>query len=258
MSGIALNLNRYGAVTLPDLPGLGGMDSFYKIGLKPTIDNYADYLASFIKLRFRKKRLTIMAMSFSFSIVTKMLQKNPELASKVDFLVSIVGFVHHDDFRLPPWQQNGLKMLGRVCELRVMAFLFRYIALNRFVIRLSYSILRSNHSKLHDANDAEFNARVNAEIKLWHLNDVRTRSRTLADMFAVNVCDKKVSLKAYHVSVPSDRYFDNHIVEQHMKVIFNDFTNFQSNISAHVPSIVATAEEADPFIPEGLKHLLNQ
>src|ERR1039458_3592274 len=35
--GLAQVMNRYGAVTMPDLPGFGGMDSFYKIGKKPSI-----------------------------------------------------------------------------------------------------------------------------------------------------------------------------------------------------------------------------
>ena len=30
--GLAQVINRYGAVTMPDWPGFGGMDSFYKIG----------------------------------------------------------------------------------------------------------------------------------------------------------------------------------------------------------------------------------
>src|ERR1700730_17200494 len=92
------NLNEYGAVTMPDLPGFGGMASFAKIKKKPTIDNYADYLAAFIKLRFRRKRFTIVAISYGFVIVTRMLQKYPELVKRVDILVSLVGFVHKDDF----------------------------------------------------------------------------------------------------------------------------------------------------------------
>ena len=51
MYGIAEDLNQYGAVTMPDFPGFGGMDSFYTIGMQPSIDNLADYLASFVKLR---------------------------------------------------------------------------------------------------------------------------------------------------------------------------------------------------------------
>ena len=40
------------------LPGLGGMDSFYSIGLKPSLDNMADYVASFIKLSYKRKKVS--------------------------------------------------------------------------------------------------------------------------------------------------------------------------------------------------------
>jgi alpha-beta hydrolase superfamily lysophospholipase len=60
------NLNEYGAVTMPDMPGFGGMDSFAHIGIKTDIDAFADYLAAFVKLRFRRKRVTIVAISFGF------------------------------------------------------------------------------------------------------------------------------------------------------------------------------------------------
>src|SRR5689334_14666025 len=62
--GLVQNFNQYGSVTMPDLPGFGGMDSFYKIGQKPDLDNYADYLAAFIKLRFRNRRISIAGISF--------------------------------------------------------------------------------------------------------------------------------------------------------------------------------------------------
>ena len=37
MYTLAAEFNRYGAVTMPDWPGLGGMDSLFRIGKKPTI-----------------------------------------------------------------------------------------------------------------------------------------------------------------------------------------------------------------------------
>src|SRR5476651_1354705 len=61
--GVSEYLNKYGSVTVPDLPGFGGMETFYKIGEKPTLDNMADYLAAFVKLRYRHRRVTIMGMS---------------------------------------------------------------------------------------------------------------------------------------------------------------------------------------------------
>jgi pimeloyl-ACP methyl ester carboxylesterase len=77
--GVAELLNKYGSITIPDLPGFGGMQPFYKIGEKPTLDNMADYLASFVKLRYRNKRFTIAGHSLGFMIVTRMLKKYPEI-----------------------------------------------------------------------------------------------------------------------------------------------------------------------------------
>src|SRR5665213_5982 len=67
-------LNRFGAVTKTDLPGFGGMQSFYHIKEKPSINRLADYLAAFVKLRYRRKQLTIVGVGFGFVIVTRMLQ----------------------------------------------------------------------------------------------------------------------------------------------------------------------------------------
>lgn len=96
--GVMQVLNRYGSVTMPDLPGFGGMEPLYKIGLKPSIDNLADYLAAFVKMRYKRKKVTIIAMSLGFVITTRMLQRFPELTKKVNLLVSVVGFAHHDEF----------------------------------------------------------------------------------------------------------------------------------------------------------------
>src|SRR6185312_14576812 len=62
--GLVENLRELGNVTMPDLPGFGGMDSFYKIGRTPTLDAFADYLAAFIKMRYRNRRVTIVGISF--------------------------------------------------------------------------------------------------------------------------------------------------------------------------------------------------
>lgn len=96
--GLALEMNKYGALTMPDMPGFGGMTSLYKIGSSASIDNLADYLAAFIKLKYRNKKVTILAMSLGFVVATRMLQRYPELTKKVDFMASIVGFGHRDDF----------------------------------------------------------------------------------------------------------------------------------------------------------------
>ena len=72
--GVGELMNRHGGLTVPDLPGFGGMDPFYKIGEKPTLDNYADYLASIINLRFKNKRFIVAGYSLGVVIITRMLQ----------------------------------------------------------------------------------------------------------------------------------------------------------------------------------------
>src|ERR1700685_2606963 len=99
-------LNRFGSVTVPDLPGLGGMESFYRINQEPTLDNFADYLASFIKMRYKRKKIVVIGLSFGFVVVTRMLQRYPELAKKVSLLVSLVGFAHRADFLFSPTRRH--------------------------------------------------------------------------------------------------------------------------------------------------------
>jgi pimeloyl-ACP methyl ester carboxylesterase len=257
MSGIADNLNDYGKVTIPDLPGFGGMDSFYKIGLKPSIDNYADYLATFIKLKFKNKKFTLISMSYSFLIVTKMLQKYPDIAKQVDLLVSSVGFVHYDDFRLPIYQIGGLKVLSSILQYNPFAYIAKHTIFSEFSIKTFYKHLGVKHSKMQDAGDEKVkNKRIKTEVVLWEINDVRTRMKTMHDSFNANLLDKQVDLPVHHVYVEDDRFFNNRVVEQHMRIIYKDFIGIKTNIIGHMPSIVATKQEADVFIPKELKKLL--
>lgn len=256
MFGLAEDLNQYGKVTVPDLPGFGGMQSFYKIGLEPTIDNLADYLASLIKLRYRGKRLTIFGMSFGFAVVTRMLQKYPYLVNKVDLVFSVVGFVHYEDFKFKRLNFWLLKSWAKLFSGKYSASFMRYIILRPSIIRLSYRLVADRHSKLKDANKIEQARRINFEIILWHINDVRTYMKTTLEMLNLNLCNKLVKLRVYHIAVEPDRYFDNHIVEQHMRVIYNNFTKVKSKIKGHAPTVIADAKAAAPFIPNKIREIL--
>ena len=258
MSGITENLNLYGKVTIPDLPGFGGMDSFYKIGLKPTIDNYADYLAAFIKLRYKNKKFTLISMSFSFLVVTRMLQKYPDIVKQVDMLVSSVGFVHYDDFRLSKPQIFGLKAISSLLQYNPFAFFAKHTIFDKTAVKAFYNYLGVKHSKMQDAGNKRVKEkRINAEVVLWRINDVRTRMKTIHDCLNVNLLDKKVDLPVYHVYVEGDRFFDNRVVEQHMRIVYKDFIGITTDIIGHMPSIVATKKDADAFVPRELKELLS-
>ncbi len=256
MFGLAEEFNRYGGVTLPDLPGFGGMESFYKLGEKPTLDNLADYLAAFIKLRYKNRRLTIMGMSFGFLVVTRMLQRYPELAKKVDLLVSIVGFVHKEDFRFNRRTYLLLRYGAAFFSNRLPAAFVRHVVLTAPLIRLTYWLVADRHVKLKDASKAERDKRINFEIGLWQSNDVRTYMDTSVTMFTVDLCNSRVDLPVYHVAVADDRYFDNKVVEQHMQVIFSGFEMIKSKIAGHAPTVVADAKAASVFIPPRVRRLL--
>ncbi len=256
MYGLALDLNRYGGVTLPDLPGYGGMDSLYKIGQKPSLDNMADYLAAFVKMHYKRRRATIAAMSFGFAVVVRMLQRNPELTQRVDLLVSIVGFAHHEDFRFNRSTYLMLRYSASLLSRRIPAFLFQNIALRGPVIRATYKLVENKHAKLMDGDAAERARRINFEIGLWKCNDIRTYMDNGVTMFTLDLCKQRIALPVWHISVEPDRYFDNHLVEQHLFVIFDEVHVVASKVVGHAPTVVATAEEAAPFIPAKIRQIL--
>lgn len=258
MFGLAEVLNEHGSLIMPDLPGLGGMDSFYKIGQKPTLDNYADYLASLIKLYYKRRRLTIFAMSFSVPLVVRMLQKYPELAKKVDLFISIAGFVHRDDFIFSRKLYWSLRSMAYIFTYRLPAAFAKRVILTRPVIKSTYLAVSGWHDKMKDASTPEERMRrIDFEIGLWQMNDVRTRMSTMTMMFTVDLCKgQQLDVPAYHVTATQDRYFDHEVVKQHLHIVFKDLKVIPSKMANHAPTIVANAEEAAPYIPKRLRTLL--
>ncbi len=256
--GVMEDLSQYGPVTMPDLPGFGGMDSFYKIGQDATLDNLADYMASFIKFRYKRKKVTIIGLSLGFVIATRMLQRNPELTSKVSLLVSAVGFTHHDDFSFSKSRYRFYLSLSRIFKHRIPSIFFKNVVLNPAFLHLAYSKTHNAKDKFSGVSKAEHKAIMNFEIYLWHCNDVRTYMATAEAFLTLNNCNKKIKLPVWHISVEADRYFDHHRVEQHMRVIFDDFHELKSKMQSHGPSMIQTAEQAKPFLPNKLRSLLSQ
>jgi hypothetical protein len=109
---------------------------------------------------------------------------------------------------------------------------------------------------MRDADQDEFDKRVNFETILWQQNDVRTRMVTMRMMFDADLCDQKVDLPVKHVSVADDRYFNNDLVEQHMRIVFSNFEDIPCKIKGHMPTVIASAKEAAPFVPLKVRRLL--
>ena len=255
--GLAQYTNRFAAVTMPDLPGFGGMESFYKIGKRPTIDNLADYLAAFMKLRYKRKKVVIVGMSFGFVVATRMLQRYPELAKNVDILVSIVGFTHSDDFSFTRRRYWFLRILAMLIATRLGSLFFRYVCLSSNILRVVYHHTHNAKSKFKTAADAEEHKRImDLEVWLWHHNDTRTHALTSAEFLAFDNCKQRVELPVWHVTADADQYFDNHRVEQHMRIVFPEVHIIHSKLANHAPSVIADEKAASQLIPAQLRRVL--
>lgn len=254
--GLVENLNDYGSVTMPDLPGFGGMDSFYKIGRKPTVDQYADYLAAFVKLRFKRKRMTIVAISFGFVIATRMLQKYPELTKKVNLLVSEVGFVHKDDFVYSERTTAAFRYLTRLFGTRPSAVFIRYFCFNKPVLRLLYTKAPNSKRRMIEVTPDQFEESIDVEVKMWQANDVRTHWVTTSEFFKLDNCVKKIDLPVVHIVSKEDHYFDNETVKQHMLVVFSGYKQYIMLSKAHTPSVIADKQGMSVMVPTGLKRVL--
>ncbi|MEO6761253.1 MAG: alpha/beta fold hydrolase [Candidatus Saccharimonadales bacterium] len=258
--GLMLNFNDFGAVTMPDLPGFGGMDSFYTIGRKPTLDNYADYMAAFVKMHYKHRRVTIVGISFGFLIATRMLQRYPELTKKVDVLISAVGFMHKSDFTFNKTRMLLYRRMAGLIATPPAPLIFRYSALNPRLLKLVYAkTFNAKHKFAEAADDPElFNSLMDMEVKLWHSNDVKTHMRTTVEMLTVDNIKKPIDLVVWHVSSKNDHYFNNQIVEQHMRAVFKDYIGAPINLKTHAPSVMADKKSAAIMIPPKLRRLLNK
>ncbi len=256
--GLVENLHDFGTVTMPDLPGFGGMDGFGKIGVKPTIDKYADYLAAFVRLRYKRRRITIIGISFGFVVVTRMLQRYPELAKKVDLVVSMVGFMHRDDFHFKPWRRRFYGRVTRIMSLPLVAFCIRYGGLNRFVIRNIYVRLPAGKRRFIEMDPEEFDVMMDFEVALWQRNDVSTHWRTTSEFLNLDNCTRLIDLPLWHVASKGDHYFNNSVVEQHMRVVYNDYHQALMNTKAHTPSIVADKKGLAIMVPPALRRVLRR
>lgn len=256
MSGLAEELQAYGTVTLPDFPGFGGMDTFYKIGMKPSLDAMADYLAAFIKLRYKNKRITIGGMSFGFIVATRMLQRYPAMTKHVETLISIVGFTRKDEFTFSKPRYMFYRYGAAFFSQRLPAMFFKNVILHPTLLRLVYDKMHNAKAKFANMSQEEKKRAMEFEVFLWRCNDVRTYMHTTVTMLTLNNCEKHIALPVHHIRVNADQYFDGNIIEQHMRVIFTDYTEHMAYLDSHTPSVIADKKEAAAFIPQSVKQLL--
>jgi pimeloyl-ACP methyl ester carboxylesterase len=232
------------------------MESFYKIGREPSLDNLADYLAMFIRWRYRNDKIVLGGLSFGFLVATRMLQRHPKLQDKVKLFVSIVGFAHRDDFSFSRPRFLFYKYGSAFFTLRLPAYFFQHVVLQPFFIRRVYQHSFNAKSKFDGKSGDELKRTMDFEVNLWRINDLRTQMYCNGEMLRLDLCNKQVNLPIYHVSVDKDQYFDNKVVEQHFRVIFSDYHGIKAKVNNHSVSVVSDKKMAEPMVPAELKRIL--
>jgi hypothetical protein len=97
----------------------------------------------------------------------------------------------------------------------------------------------------------ELKKAIEMEVSLWRDNDPRTYMATAVMMFNLNLPSQgHIDLPVYHAGVTNDHYFNNNRVEEHMRAIYSDFIHGEIKSKKHAPSIIATAKDAEVFVPK--------
>lgn len=247
--GLIRALNDFGSVTVPDLPGIGGMTSFYKIGKRPSLDNFADYLSSFVKMSYRNRRIVIVGVGFGFAVVTRMLARNPDIAARVNLLISLGGYADHEDFISRHHSAYAYQLLGNLFAMRIPAAILKSTVYNRNLLRHKYL----HHISLPNSSSAKKVLAEN-EVQRWLSSDLRTFGAVVSQLTKFSNCQHHIPLNVTHVSLSKKELNQNHI-DQHLRIIFDDVVMLHQ-IKKNVYSLKKDKRSAGAFLPPELKQQL--
>ena len=244
---------------MPDLPGFGGMDSFYTIGKEPSLDNYADFLYSFMKSRKLTKDVTLVSMSFGSTIVTRMLQKYPDA---IDFLadnVAIVGFGKHSDFTTSPLTKRIFIGLSRMFKTRLGSAIISTLVFNPISLRIMFSIFRLFNPKYKNTLGEERKAGIRMELDLWQKNDTRTKFYTYELIFRFDLTrmSNPIHMPVYNMYTQNDQYFDEKRVADTFKALYSEYRPSIATSELHAPSVMGPPDEIENMYSDGIKELLS-
>ncbi len=258
-AGLAQYLRRFGQVIMPDLPGLGGMESFYKVDSLPTLDNYALYLDKFLKQYLKDgQTFSIIGLSFGFLVTTRFLQKFPNWCHRVRLVISLMGFLSGQSMKFSTrrrwWYLRGTVL----AKTRLGAWIFRYLILNAGVLRVFYTRTLSAQSKLSQYSPNLQRKLLALEIKLWHLNDVRTWAFTAQSMMNCDLSQPALDLSLHHITPKVDQFLNNKHNQSRLRLVYNEVKFFSINLTTHAPTIIADAGEIETLIPSDLVAILKK
>jgi pimeloyl-ACP methyl ester carboxylesterase len=257
--GVAEDLSKYGSVTCPNLPGYGGMQNFFRIKEKPSIDSFADYMAAFIKLKFNRKRLVIFGVEEGFVIITRMLQRYPQLAKKIDLLFCVSSIAHKDDLKIGRVDRFFYSKLTLFFSFRPFSSIYRIIFLQPPIFYFFYLRSTIGIAKYKGLGKADLKIILKNEMKLRLSGNIRTRMRISHEIINLDNCQQRINLPIWHLTGIADSLINNNNTEQHLRIIFNGYNNIQLSPKPGLAKLYKSVQtEPARLIPPKVKQLLRQ
>ena len=254
---LADNLADYATVTVPDLPGIGGMDSFISIGINPNIDSYADYLAAFIKLRFKRKKILIVGYGFGFAITTKMLQKYPELNKKIDFIVAISGYVHKDDFTYSRFESFTYHNINKLLALRPVYFIFKPLLTSFILDKFIKKLVADSSSIYKHASKQEKLANQQFLTRILTVNDLRSNLLIIREILSIDLCHKRIDVPLINIATKQQKSLNSQVNEEHLQVIYKLYKRYLANNTPEAYSIIADKKMVGKLLPQAFRRILS-
>jgi pimeloyl-ACP methyl ester carboxylesterase len=254
---LAEELSKYGSVTIPDLPGFGGMQPFYKLSIKPTVDNYADYLAAFIKLKYRHKRLSIVGLSFGFVVVTRMLQKYPELSKKINMLVDVAGFMHHEELKLNNQAKLKMKVYTRTLTVNPPLSIYGAILLRPHLYNRISKRMRTIQQK-SNLDQKEFKTKHASDLKLRRKNHVKTHMFTLRELVSLDNIKMPVDLPVWNITGLHEEHLQKEKTTEYLEKVYKKVNTVKLKSPKPDPFMLYSADEIDAMMPKRIKSALNK
>jgi pimeloyl-ACP methyl ester carboxylesterase len=253
--GLIHYLARFGRVVVPDLPGLGGMDTFYRIDKKPTLDNYGDFLAEFIRKELPNGKITLVGMSYGFVVITRMLVRHPELTGRVDLVVSTMGLADGRDIALHGLKRFVAESVFWIARTRPLGTIMQRIIGNPWVLKFMYS---SNNPKMKALAPKDRPSFIAFEAYLWECNDMRTYGEDMHELFNLTQSGDRIDLPVHHISTAQDHWLDVAQAHVHIGEIYTQVISHPSVITNHGGTAYADEKEARDMIPPSVARLLDR
>ena len=257
MQCIIENIADEGTVTVPDIPGFGGMQSLYSIGITPTADALAESIYLFIKEHYGDKKFKAVGMSYGFVILTRLLQNHPDLKNQMTLIVSLAGLTDQDEFIVSKFKYLSWVGILKTFNGKYRSWVFKNVFLQPFILKTIYRVQAANHPKFMDADKVELNKRLDYEVYLWHANEPRTYILATLDVLQLKTPQIKVTVPLLHVAIDSDQYVDHDLVLNNLKKIYGNVTETKAHMSNHAPTVISSKKDAAPFIPLKARQMLS-